>query len=125
MLLLCATGACSSRVLLNDTNNLMEGNYYGDKFLYSVFIKITKDSAIVDWFYIDKCPLKTFTDTIIINRKDSNKWQGKVAAIIKEKNRLYFEAKSHFSPDEIIRIRIQLNEEEYKKCEIYKNEAFL
>ncbi|MFH0866320.1 MAG: hypothetical protein V1904_08995 [Bacteroidota bacterium] len=124
IILLCSIGACKSSVLLNNTNKLMEGTYFGNKGLIHVFVKIKKDSVFIDWFQVEKRTYYIFADTIIISNDGINKLQGKNAVIYEKKNKLYIEA-NPFNHKEVTCIKIKRNEEKYKECESFKNIAYI
>jgi hypothetical protein len=98
-------------------------------FFRKPYVKIINDTAIVDWVHVEKDPRSFFTDTINISKRDGNKWQGRISSIVKVENDFYVECIYPYLPSDpeknLIRVKIQLNNEEYKNCEKNKNLAFL
>lgn len=106
---------------ISQKKTISEGKYYGHLPQYAIFVNIQKDVVIADWFLIDKFPREHFSDTLLLNIKDYNKWEGCLSSIVKENNKLYFES-TFYCYLQRKRVRIRLNEKYYNTyCDLYKS----
>lgn len=127
ILVLLAFNKCKSNEICYNSDKLSDGFYYGSVFNVDVFIKISGDTAIAEWFYVEVIPRESFTDTLIINNVETYRWSGKTSSINKNKNQIYFETKRPYYPKKIMRVKIKLTvDDSYKKTyEVYKNRIFI
>jgi hypothetical protein len=107
-------------------NSLTNGVYYGKSGLfyqYQIFVKVSNDTAEVDWFIKDFMIYKKLTDTLY--KADNSTWKGKELLIIKNRNKIYITARTEESSFGNRKVPIRLNNNKSKEWEIFKNEAFL
>jgi len=110
-----------SSIDISQKKTFPEGKYYGHIPQYAIFINLTKDVAVADWFLIDKFPREHFSDTLLLNIRDSNKWDGCLSSIVKENNKLYFES-TFYCYLQRKRVKIKLNEKYYNTyCDRFKS----
>lgn len=121
-------------VLINcsNTNKLanyeLNNCYKGKQFNLDVFVKTNDTIAIMNWYYEEKIPRSSFSDTLqIFNIKDTV-WKSSVSKIYVRKNKLIlYTTHSPYEPN--IEMRVKLKpykiknwEEEYSKINnLYKN----
>jgi len=93
----------------------MENNqalYRGKSFNVDVFVRIGNDTVILDWFYEEKIPRFSFTDTLYPGRSANNKWESDSSKIYIKRNRIVLETKSPYIPPQPLICRLHPSDKE-------------
>jgi hypothetical protein len=96
---------------------------HGTSFNVDVFVRTTKDTAILDWFYEEKIPRYSFTDTLYTGRSEDVLWESDSSKIYKRRNRVVLETKSPYVPPQPLICRLKTSGQEAweKQWHICKN----
>ncbi len=103
---------------------ILNGYYYGnDKMFTSVFVKISGDTAFVDFIFFQKYPRELLSDTLFY--QDNHIFTGRIVNILPESNKYYIctnqESKVFGNK---VKIKIKSNELYYQKhIDEFKNYA--
>jgi hypothetical protein len=125
ILLVIGISLPACKVILSDhPSDMKEPSYYrGKSFNVDVFVRTTKDTAILDWFYEEKIPRFSFTDTLYPGRSANNIWESDSSKIHIKRNRIILETKSPYIPPQPLICRLKTSDQEAweKQWHICKN----
>jgi hypothetical protein len=103
--------------------------YKGHVFFVEVFITVSQDTAIAEWYYLDG-PCQAFSDTLIANKNDSKEIIGKKSQIFyNSKGCMYFKTTIPYTPPKIVHVKMNLDNNYKKRYEkikgMYRNGSYI